>query len=137
MDNQNKTINPVEHSGRRGFLPIETNWFDRFFVGVMGHVALNLLWMRFFESGFKNVLSLIALTLAAFWFIGVLRRPFVLGFEDVLSRFVIAIFGVVVILFLWWRLIDPVMPNVDLFPIPLMVATVSGLCWIVYVIWKG
>jgi len=28
---------------------IETNWFDRLFIGVVGHVALNLLWMRFLE----------------------------------------------------------------------------------------
>lgn len=41
---------PFEHHGRRGFLPIETNWFDRLFIGVMGHIALNLLWMRFLEG---------------------------------------------------------------------------------------
>jgi predicted small integral membrane protein len=74
MDNQNEVINhPVEHSGRKeGFLPLETNWFDRFFIGVMGHVALNLLWMRFLEAY-----------------------------------------------------------------IPLIVATVLGILWIIYVIWKG
>lgn len=73
MDNQNKVINhPVKHSGRKGFLPIETNWFDRFFIGVMGHVALNLLWMRFLEA-----------------------------------------------------------------TIPLIVGTILGILWIIYVIWKG
>jgi predicted small integral membrane protein len=74
MDEQNKVINqPVEHTGRKqGFLPIETNWFDRFFIGVMGHVALNLLWMRFLEAF-----------------------------------------------------------------IPLIVATVLGILWIIFVIWKG
>ena len=35
---------------RDGFLPIETNWFDRLFIGVVVHVALNLLWMRFLEA---------------------------------------------------------------------------------------
>jgi predicted small integral membrane protein len=40
---------PVAHHRRRGFLPIETNWFDRLFIGLIGHVALNLLWMRFLE----------------------------------------------------------------------------------------
>jgi predicted small integral membrane protein len=74
MDEQNKVISqPVEHRGRKqGFLPLETNWFDRFFIGVMGHVALNLLWMRFLEAS-----------------------------------------------------------------IPLIVATILGILWIIFVIWKG
>lgn len=41
---------PVEHRGRRGFLPIETNTFDRVFISVLCFVALHLLWMRFVES---------------------------------------------------------------------------------------
>lgn len=32
-----------------GFLPIETNWFDRFFISVVLWVALSLFWFRFFE----------------------------------------------------------------------------------------
>ncbi|WP_454855998.1 DUF2160 family membrane protein [Rhizobium binxianense] len=32
-----------------GFLPIETNWFDRLFISVVIWVALSLLWMRFLE----------------------------------------------------------------------------------------
>lgn len=32
-----------------GFLPIETNWFDRLFISVVIWVALSLLWFRFFE----------------------------------------------------------------------------------------
>ncbi len=40
---------PVEPTVRKGFLPIPTNWFDRLFIGVIGHVALNLLWLRFLE----------------------------------------------------------------------------------------
>ncbi len=74
MDNQNEVMNhPVGHAGRKqGFLPMETNWFDRFFIGVMSHVALNLLWMRFLEAY-----------------------------------------------------------------VPLIVATVLGVLWIIYVIWKG
>jgi predicted small integral membrane protein len=35
---------------RKGFLPIETNWFDRVFVGIYVFVALELLWMRFLEQ---------------------------------------------------------------------------------------
>jgi predicted small integral membrane protein len=41
---------PVQDTGRVGFLPIKTNWFDRLFIGVVGHVGLNLLWMRFLED---------------------------------------------------------------------------------------
>jgi len=29
-----------------GFLPIETNWFDRFFISVVLWVALSLFWFR-------------------------------------------------------------------------------------------
>ena len=32
---------------RRGFLPFDTNPFDRFFVSVILTVAVHLLWMRF------------------------------------------------------------------------------------------
>ncbi len=32
---------------RRGFLPIETNGFDRVFIAVVVFVALHLFWMRF------------------------------------------------------------------------------------------
>jgi predicted small integral membrane protein len=32
-----------------GFLPIETNWFDRIFISVIIWVAVSLLWMRFIE----------------------------------------------------------------------------------------
>jgi predicted small integral membrane protein len=34
---------------RRGFLPIQTNWFDRLFIAIYIAVALILLWMRFLE----------------------------------------------------------------------------------------
>lgn len=32
-----------------GFLPIETNWFDRFFISIVIWVALSLFWFRFIE----------------------------------------------------------------------------------------
>jgi len=32
-----------------GFLPIETNWFDRLFIAVVIWVALSLFWLRFIE----------------------------------------------------------------------------------------
>ena len=42
---------PVEPTvpRRQGFLPIETNAFDRVFIGVVVFVAIHLLWMRFIE----------------------------------------------------------------------------------------
>ncbi len=33
-----------------GFLPMETNLFDRFFISAILLVAIHLLWMRFLES---------------------------------------------------------------------------------------
>jgi predicted small integral membrane protein len=38
---------PVEE--RTGFLPIQTNWFDRCFIGVVIWVAISLFWFRFLE----------------------------------------------------------------------------------------
>jgi len=40
---------PVQHKGRRGFLPIDTNTFDRYFISVILFIAISLLWMRFLE----------------------------------------------------------------------------------------
>jgi predicted small integral membrane protein len=34
---------------RKGFLPIQTNWFDRCFIGVVIWVAISLFWFRFVE----------------------------------------------------------------------------------------
>lgn len=34
---------------RIGFLPIQTNWFDRLFISIYIAVALELLWMRLLE----------------------------------------------------------------------------------------
>jgi predicted small integral membrane protein len=41
---------PPHAHARRGFLPIETNAFDRVFIGIVLFVAINLLWMRFLEA---------------------------------------------------------------------------------------
>jgi len=43
------SLPPHEHV-RRGWLPIETNAFDRVFISVVLFVAINLLWMRFLEA---------------------------------------------------------------------------------------
>lgn len=34
---------------KSGFLPIETNWFDRLFISVVIWVAISLFWFRFIE----------------------------------------------------------------------------------------
>lgn len=56
---------PVAHRGRQGFLPIETNTFDRVFISVLCFVAIHLLWMRFVESFLPLwIATLITLALA-------------------------------------------------------------------------
>jgi predicted small integral membrane protein len=57
---------PVEPTQPRriGFLPIETNAFDRVFIGIVLFVALHLFWMRFLEPAglslyIATVLSLV------------------------------------------------------------------------------
>lgn len=40
---------PAAAPDRPGFLPIETNWFDRIFISVVIWVALSLFWFRFIE----------------------------------------------------------------------------------------
>ncbi|MBX6323682.1 MAG: hypothetical protein IRY94_17840 [Rhodospirillaceae bacterium] len=39
-----------DEEGRRGFLPIVTNAFDRVFIAVVVFVAIHLLWLRFVEA---------------------------------------------------------------------------------------
>ncbi|MCG8352155.1 MAG: DUF2160 domain-containing protein [Chloroflexales bacterium] len=43
-------VAPVQHAGRKGFLPISTNLFDRCFISVVCFVAIHLLWLRFVEA---------------------------------------------------------------------------------------
>ena len=52
---------------KRGFLPIETNGFDRLFISVVIWVALSLLWFRFIEPLGPSIWisNVIALALAA------------------------------------------------------------------------
>ena len=49
MTQQTVVESPVEHKGRKGFLPFPTNAFDRVFISVLVFVAVNLFWMRFIE----------------------------------------------------------------------------------------
>lgn len=62
---------PVVHRGRRGFLPIPTNTFDRIFIGVVCFVAIHLLWMRFIEAFLPlwvaTLLSLIWIVIVVRW----------------------------------------------------------------------
>lgn len=51
---------------RPGFLPIDTNAFDRVFIGVILSVAIHLLWMRFLEEHISlYVATALSLVLAA------------------------------------------------------------------------
>lgn len=52
---------------RQGFLPIETNMFDRLFISVVLWVALSLFWFRFIEPAGLSiwVSNAIALAVAA------------------------------------------------------------------------
>lgn len=43
-------INKQGNQNRHGFLPMDTNLFDRFFISVVIAVALHLLWMRWLEA---------------------------------------------------------------------------------------
>ncbi|MDP5308362.1 DUF2160 family membrane protein [Paracoccus spongiarum] len=54
-------------AAKPGFLPIETNWFDRLFISVVVWVALSLFWFRFIEPMGPSIWisNAIALALAA------------------------------------------------------------------------
>jgi predicted small integral membrane protein len=61
---------PVERVGRRGFLPIETNTFDRYFISVIVFVAVHLLWMRFVEpAGIPLWIATIICVLLGVWIV--------------------------------------------------------------------
>jgi predicted small integral membrane protein len=49
---------------RAGFLPIETNAFDRVFIGVVVFVAIHLLWMRFLEPAGLSLYIATAISVA-------------------------------------------------------------------------
>ena len=62
---------PVEPTvkRRRGFLPIETNAFDRVFIAVVLFVAIHLLWMRFLEPAGLSLYIATALSLVVGFFV--------------------------------------------------------------------
>ncbi|MTH79710.1 DUF2160 family membrane protein [Paracoccus aestuariivivens] len=49
---------------RRGFLPIETNWFDRLFISIVLWVALSLFWLRFIEPLGLSIWISVAISVA-------------------------------------------------------------------------
>lgn len=53
---------------RRGFLPFETNPFDRVFISVLLMVAIHLLWMRFIEG----YITLTVATILSFILLGII-----------------------------------------------------------------
>jgi predicted small integral membrane protein len=61
VDSSNDRIN--KPADRQGFLPIETNTFDRVFISVVCLIAIHLLWLRFLEASLPlwiaTVISLI------------------------------------------------------------------------------
>lgn len=48
---------------RPGFLPIQTNWFDRLFISVVLWVALSLFWLRFMEPLGLSIWICVAISL--------------------------------------------------------------------------
>lgn len=62
---------PVPFRGkRRGFLPFDTNPFDRVFVSIILTVAIHLLWMRFLEEHITLTLAtILTLILSALIFV--------------------------------------------------------------------
>ena len=60
-----------ERRRKPGFLRIETNLFDRIFIGVVVLVAIHLLWMRFLESHIPlfvaTIISVILMYVIARW----------------------------------------------------------------------
>ncbi|MEI2383563.1 DUF2160 family membrane protein [Breoghania sp. JC706] len=59
--------NTAPPSGSRGFLPIETNAFDRCFISVVIWIALSLFWFRFMEPAGLSIWisNVIAMAIAA------------------------------------------------------------------------
>jgi predicted small integral membrane protein len=61
---------PVQHKGRKGFLPIPTNRFDRIFISVVLFIAISLLWMRFVEPlGVPLWISTVLCILLGIWIV--------------------------------------------------------------------
>jgi predicted small integral membrane protein len=61
---------PVQHKGRKGFLPFPTNTIDRCFVSIIIFIGVSLLWMRFLEPlGASLWISTVLCLILAVWII--------------------------------------------------------------------
>jgi predicted small integral membrane protein len=49
-------VPPVRKTGRRGFLPFDTNLWDRFFISMVCAVAIHLAWLRWIEQPLQAIL---------------------------------------------------------------------------------
>jgi predicted small integral membrane protein len=56
QDEAGALVAPVQKTGRKGFLPMTTNLWDRFFISMVCLVAIHLLWMRFVEQPLQQFL---------------------------------------------------------------------------------
>ena len=54
---------------RDGFLPIQTNAFDRGFIAVVVFIAISLLWMRFLEPLGLSIYISTAISVVVGWLI--------------------------------------------------------------------
>jgi predicted small integral membrane protein len=59
----------ADEEEKPGFLPIQTNAFDRGFIAVVVFVAINLLWMRFLEPLGLSLYIASAISIVLGWFV--------------------------------------------------------------------
>ncbi len=63
VERLNKLDAPPPPAPRKGFLPIDTNLFDRYFISIVCLIAIHLVWLRFIEAilpiGFATGISLV------------------------------------------------------------------------------
>ncbi|WP_349631082.1 DUF2160 family membrane protein [Bradyrhizobium jicamae] len=63
MEADEEALAAAQQPERTGFLPIQTNLFDRFFISIVVWIALALFWMRFLEASLPlwiaNVIALV------------------------------------------------------------------------------
>jgi predicted small integral membrane protein len=65
LETDEEALKAAEKPESSGFLPIQTNLFDRFFISIVVWIALSLLWMRFLEQSLPLwIANVIALGLA-------------------------------------------------------------------------
>jgi predicted small integral membrane protein len=67
LDADEEALQVARKPERGGFLPIQTNWFDRLFISIVLWIALSLIWMRFLEQSLPLwIASVIAFVVAVF-----------------------------------------------------------------------